>query len=82
MNDGLQDLYREVILDHNRSPRNWGEIPGAHHIEGRNPLCGDHISLSVQVDGDVDRWVSASLQQPAGVIGDAAGDFFGIDMGL
>ena len=39
-------------------------------------------AMSVQVDGDVDRWVSASLQQPAGVIGDAAGDFFGIDMGL
>jgi nitrogen fixation NifU-like protein len=49
----LGALYEEVILDHNRSPRNWGEIPGAHHIEGRNPLCGDHISLSVQVDGDV-----------------------------
>lgn len=39
-------------------------------------------SMSVQVDGDVDRWVSDSLQPPAGVIGDAAGDFFGIDMGL
>jgi uncharacterized membrane protein YjgN (DUF898 family) len=39
-------------------------------------------AMSVQVDGDVDRWVSDSLRQPAGVIGDAAGDFFGIDMGL
>jgi uncharacterized membrane protein YjgN (DUF898 family) len=39
-------------------------------------------AMSVQVDGDVDQWVSDSLQQPAGVIGDAAGDFFGIDMGL
>jgi uncharacterized membrane protein YjgN (DUF898 family) len=39
-------------------------------------------AMSVLVDGDVDRWVSDSLQQPAGVIGDAAGDFFGIDMGL
>ena len=39
-------------------------------------------AMSVHVDGDVDRWVSDSLQQPAGVIGDAAGDFFGIDMGL
>ncbi|MBT9553409.1 MAG: DUF898 domain-containing protein [Hydrogenophaga sp.] len=39
-------------------------------------------AMSVQVDGDVDRWVSDSLQQPVGVIGDAAGDFFGIDMGL
>ena len=49
----LGALYEEVILDHNRSPRNWGEIPGARKIEGRNPLCGDRISLSVQVDGDV-----------------------------
>ena len=49
----LGALYEEVILDHNRSPRNWGEIPGARHIEGRNPLCGDKISLDVIVDGDV-----------------------------
>ena len=49
----LGALYEEVILDHNRSPRNWGELPGARHVEGRNPLCGDHISLSVQIDGDV-----------------------------
>ena len=49
----LGALYEEVILDHNRSPRNWGEIPGARHVAGTNPLCGDKISLSVQVDGDV-----------------------------
>ena len=49
----LGALYEETILDHNRSPRNWGDIPGAAHVEGRNPLCGDRISLSVQVDGDV-----------------------------
>jgi nitrogen fixation NifU-like protein len=49
----LGALYEEVILDHNRSPRNWGEIPGAKHVEGRNPLCGDRISLDVKVDGDV-----------------------------
>jgi nitrogen fixation protein NifU and related proteins len=49
----LGALYEEVILDHNRSPRNWGEIPDARHVEGRNPLCGDRISLSVKVDGDV-----------------------------
>lgn len=51
----LGALYEEVILDHNRSPRNWGEIPGggARHIEGRNPLCGDRIALDVMVDGDV-----------------------------
>lgn len=49
----LGALYEEVILDHNRSPRNWGEIEGGHRVEGRNPLCGDRISLSVKVDGDV-----------------------------
>ena len=49
----LGALYEEVILDHTRSPRNWGEIPEVRHSEGRNPLCGDKISLSVQVDGDV-----------------------------
>ncbi len=49
----LGALYEEVILDHNRSPRNWGEIPGARHVDGRNPLCGDKISLDVKVEGDV-----------------------------
>ena len=49
----LGALYEEVILDHNRSPRNWGELHGATKVEGRNPLCGDKISLSVQVEGDV-----------------------------
>ena len=49
----LGALYEETILDHNRSPRNWGDIPGTAHVEGRNPLCGDRISLTVQVDGDV-----------------------------
>ena len=49
----LGALYEEVILDHNRSPRNWGEIPDGRRVEGRNPLCGDRIALSLQVDGDV-----------------------------
>lgn len=49
----LGALYEEVILDHNRSPRNWGELPEGRHVDGRNPLCGDRISLSVQLDGDV-----------------------------
>lgn len=49
----LGALYEEVILDHNRSPRNWGEVPGGTRVEGRNPLCGDRISLSLKVDGDV-----------------------------
>src|SRR3974390_93690 len=44
---GLEDLYREIILDHYRSPRNHGELPAppAHRTEGLNPLCGDEIVL-------------------------------------
>jgi nitrogen fixation protein NifU and related proteins len=53
--DELQDLYREVILDHNRQPRNFGELPDADHVvEGVNPLCGDKMTLYVKVrDGKV-----------------------------
>jgi nitrogen fixation protein NifU and related proteins len=48
----LNDLYQEVILDHNRRPRNFRRIEGAsHHAEGHNPLCGDRLTLDVQVDG-------------------------------
>ncbi|HVB00849.1 MAG TPA: iron-sulfur cluster assembly scaffold protein, partial [Acidimicrobiales bacterium] len=44
---GLEDLYREIILDHYRSPRNRGELPTppAVRVEGFNPLCGDEIVL-------------------------------------
>ncbi len=49
----LQDLYREVILDHNRSPRNFGELDDADRIvEGVNPLCGDKMTLYLKLDGD------------------------------
>jgi nitrogen fixation NifU-like protein len=52
MND-LRDLYREIILDHNRNPRNFGELPDADRtVEGVNPLCGDRITLFVKLDGD------------------------------
>jgi nitrogen fixation protein NifU and related proteins len=48
----LNDLYQEVILDHNRRPRNYRRIDGAsHHAEGYNPLCGDRLTLDVQVEG-------------------------------
>ena len=53
---GLEDLYREIILDHYRSPRNRGElaIPPAHRTEGFNPLCGDEVVLYLVVeDGTV-----------------------------
>src|SRR5688572_14019219 len=51
---GLEDLYREIILDHYRSPRNRGELeaPPATRVEGFNPLCGDEIVLYVDVQGD------------------------------
>ena len=51
---GLEDLYREIILDHYRSPRNRGElpVPPAHKVEGFNPLCGDEVVLYIDVDAD------------------------------
>ena len=49
----LSDLYQEVILDHNRRPRNFRRLDGAsHHAEGFNPLCGDRVTVFVQIDGD------------------------------
>ena len=49
---GLEDLYREIILDHYRSPRNRGELPSppARRVEGFNPLCGDEVVLYVDID--------------------------------
>ena len=51
---GLEDLYREIILDHYRNPRNRGElpVPPAARYEGFNPLCGDEIVLFVDVEDD------------------------------
>ena len=49
----LNELYQEVILDHNKRPRNFRTIePASHHAEGHNPLCGDRLALYVQVTGD------------------------------
>ena len=49
----LTDLYREVILDHNRHPRNHGRLdPADGHADGYNPLCGDQISITLRRDGD------------------------------
>jgi nitrogen fixation NifU-like protein len=50
---GLEDLYREIILDHYRTPRNRGELdsPPAVRTDGHNPLCGDEITLYLLVDG-------------------------------
>ncbi len=47
---GLEDLYREIILDHYRTPRNRGELPPpAAHAVGHNPLCGDEIDVYIEV---------------------------------
>src|SRR6202044_2319131 len=48
----LEELYREIILDHYRSPRNRGELesPPAHRVEGFNPLCGDEVVISLLVE--------------------------------
>jgi nitrogen fixation NifU-like protein len=51
---GLEDLYREIILDHHRNPRNRGELaPPASHAVGHNPLCGDEIDVYLQVSDGV-----------------------------
>jgi nitrogen fixation NifU-like protein len=52
---GLEDLYREIILDHYRSPRNRGELesPPAQRVEGFNPLCGDEIVVTLEVHDGV-----------------------------
>jgi nitrogen fixation NifU-like protein len=46
-------LYQEVILDHNRKPRNWGAVADANRsAEGHNPLCGDHIKVTLKLDDE------------------------------
>ena len=60
---GLEDLYREIILDHYRTPRNRGELPPpAAHAVGHNPLCGDEIDVYLTVDGDTVSDVKVSGQ--------------------
>jgi nitrogen fixation NifU-like protein len=51
---GLEDLYREIILDHYRTPRNRGELPTPPAVvaQGHNPLCGDEITVYLHVDDD------------------------------
>ena len=61
---GLEDLYREIILDHYRAPRNRGElpVPPAAKVEGFNPLCGDEVVLYLDVDDGVVREIRTSGQ--------------------
>ena len=49
----LQDLYQSLILDHSRRPRNFGELPGAdRRAEGRNPSCGDQVTVWLRLNGE------------------------------
>ena len=49
----LKELYRDVILDHNRSPRNFGRLePSDAQAAGHNPLCGDKLNLTLRLQGD------------------------------
>lgn len=55
----LDELYQEVILDHNRSPRNYRVVANANRkAEGYNPLCGDHVTVFLQVDDGVIKDIS------------------------
>ncbi|MGH9600581.1 MAG: Fe-S cluster assembly sulfur transfer protein SufU [Terracidiphilus sp.] len=52
----INDLYQEVILEHSKAPRNFRQLPAANRsAEGYNPLCGDHFTVFLDVDGDAIR---------------------------
>lgn len=54
-----RELYQEMILEHNKKPRNFGVIADANrHAEGHNPVCGDHITLHLHLEGDQIQGVS------------------------
>lgn len=59
MNQELKELYQQVILDHNKSPRNFRSIENAtQHAEGYNPLCGDHIDVFLLIEDGIIKDVS------------------------
>jgi nitrogen fixation protein NifU and related proteins len=63
----LSELYQQVILDHNRNPRNFKRVESANRkAEGNNPLCGDRIQLYVQLDGGGDTISDIGFQMPQG----------------
>jgi len=54
MNSELQDLYQEVVLEHGKRPRNFREAEGANRrADGYNPLCGDQLTVTLRMEGDV-----------------------------
>ena len=68
----IQELYREVILDHYRNPRRKGSLSGDHlHAEGQNPSCGDEFSLDLAIEGD--QVVDAAIQGRGCSISQASG---------
>jgi nitrogen fixation NifU-like protein len=52
VNEDLRELYQDVIIDHSKRPRNYHAIDSAHHADGYNPLCGDTVTVYLDVDGD------------------------------
>ena len=59
MSDDLEDLYQDIILDHNRRPRNSRELPDrTHFAEGLNPLCGDEVTVNLQLLDNVIKDIS------------------------
>ncbi len=59
MNGDLSELYQQMIMDHNKNPRNFHAMPDAdRRAEGYNPLCGDHFKVYLKMDGDVIRDIS------------------------
>lgn len=59
MDAELKELYQQVILDHNKSPRNFGKLEHANHsAEGYNPLCGDKVNVYIQLENDVVKDIS------------------------
>jgi nitrogen fixation NifU-like protein len=56
MSSELQDLYQEVVLEHGKRPRNFREVEGANRrADGYNPLCGDQLTVTLRMEGDVIR---------------------------
>lgn len=59
MDNDLRDLYQELILDHNRNPRNFREIHDANRrAEGYNPLCGDKVTVYIRLEDDIIKEIS------------------------
>ncbi len=63
MDQGLRELYQEIILDHSRHPRHFGALPAANRTaEGHNPLCGDRVKIYLAVDPATDRIADVSFE--------------------